>query len=293
MKIGFIGLGSMGRPMAARLVGAGHRVSVYNRSSGRSAELAAAGATVAPTPAAAARDAEAVFTMLADDMAVEAVVLGPEGLLAGLPAGAIHLSSSTISVALAERLDAAHQEAGSILVSAPVFGRPDAATAGRLFVVTGGPAAAVERCRPLFEAVGQHTFPVGDHPAAANLVKLTGNFLIAATIESLSEAFALVRKAGVDPHEFLDVLTGTLFTAPVHRTYGTLIAEDRFSPAGFPMGLGLKDVRLALAAAEAVRVPMPIASLVRDQLLSGLARGHGDLDWAALGLVAAENAGLG
>ena len=293
MKVGFIGLGHMGHPMAARLLGAGHRVTVYNRSPGRGADLVAAGAIPAPTPAAAARDAEAVFTMLADDAAVEAVMTGADGLLAGLAAGAIHLSSSTISVALAERLETVHRDAGSVLVSAPVFGRPDAAAAGRLFVVTGGPGPALAHCRPLFEAVGQHTFTVSGQPAAANLVKLTGNFLIAATIESLGEAFALVRKAGVDPGDFLEVLTGTLFTAPVHRTYGTLIAEDRFSPAGFPMGLGLKDVKLVLAAAEAARVPLPMASLIRDQLLSGLARGHGDLDWAALGLIAAGNAGLG
>jgi len=291
MHVGFIGLGGMGQGMAANLVKAGHRVAVYNRTRGRSDPLAAAGASVAASPADAAKG-DVVMTMVADDHALEAVCLGEQGVLAGLPRGAIHVSMSTISVALAERLATAHQEAGQVFLSAPVFGRPEAAAAAKLFVVAAGAADAIERCRPLFEAMGQRTFVVGDSPSAANVVKLSGNFLIATVIEGLSEAFALVRKSGLDSRMFLEVLTNTLFAAPIYKTYGGLIAEQKYEPPAFTMPLGLKDVRLALAAAEAARVPMPTASLIRDQLVSGIARGHGNLDWSALGRVAAENAGL-
>ncbi|MFO1058672.1 MAG: NAD(P)-dependent oxidoreductase [Dongiaceae bacterium] len=292
MDIGFVGLGNMGLPIAANLLKAGHRLTVYNRTPARSALAAAQGAAVADRAAAAAAGREAVLTMVADDAALEAVAFGPDGLLATLPRGALHVSMSTISVAIAERLTAAHAAAGQVFLSAPVFGRPEAAAAARLFVVAAGPAAAVERCRPLFEAIGQRTFVVGETPSAANTVKLSGNFLLAAVVEGLSEAFALIRKAGIDPHLYLELLTSTLFGAPAYKTYGGLIADRRFEPAGFKMPLALKDARLALQAAEALAVPLPLASLIRDQLISGLARGYGELDWSALSRVAAENAGI-
>jgi 3-hydroxyisobutyrate dehydrogenase-like beta-hydroxyacid dehydrogenase len=292
MKIAFIGLGNMGLPIALNLLKAGQDVAVYNRSRARSALAAAQGAKVADRPAAAAAGVEVAISMLADDDAVEAVVLGADGLVAGLPRGALHVSMSTIGVALAERLTEAHAAAGQGYLSAPVFGRPEAAAAAKLFVVAAGQAAAIERCRPLFEAIGQRSFVVGERPSAANTVKLSGNFLLAAVVESLSEAFALIRKSGIDPHLYLDLLTSTLFSAPAYKTYGGLIADQRYQPAGFKMPLALKDVRLALQAAEARSVPMPTASLIRDQLISGLARGHGELDWSALGRVAAENAGI-
>ena len=292
MRIGFIGLGNMGQAMARNLIQAGHQVTVHNRTRSQSEALAAIGAGIAETPGEAALG-DAVITMLADDPALEAAVFGDDGIIGRLATQAIHVSMSTISVALAERLTAAHRQAGQVHVAAPVFGRPEAAAAARLFVVAAGPAGALARCRPLFDAMGQRTFVFGDRPASAHLVKLSGNFLLAAVVESLSEAFALTRKSGIDSHDYLEFLTGTLFAAPVFGTYGGLIADGLYLPAGFKMTLGLKDVRLELAAAEAAGVPLPIASLVRDQLISGIARGLGDSDWSALGQVAAENAGIG
>ena len=291
MQIGFIGLGNMGQAMARNLLQAGHQVTVHNRTPSRAEPLVASGARLAETPGDAARG-EAVITMVADDRALEAVAFGEGGIVARLPPEAIHVSMSTIGVALSERLTDAHREAGQVYVAAPVFGRPEAAAAAKLFVVAAGPAAALERCKPLFEAIGQRTFAFGDHPATANVVKLSGNFLLASVVEALSEAFALARKSGIDPHQYLELLTSTLFAAPAYKTYGGLIADQRYQPAGFKMPLALKDVRLALAAAEAAGVPMPIASLVRDQLISGIARGYGESDWSALGRVVAENAGI-
>jgi 3-hydroxyisobutyrate dehydrogenase-like beta-hydroxyacid dehydrogenase len=291
MQIGFIGLGNMGQGMARNLLRAGHQVTVHNRTRARSEALAAAGARIAETPGEAALG-EAVITMVAEDRALEALVFGEGGIIARLPPQAIHVSMSTISVALSERLTEAHRQAGQVYVAAPVFGRPEAAAAAKLFVVAAGPPAALERCRPLFEAMGQRTFAFGDRPATANVVKLSGNFLLASAVEALSEAFALIRKSGIDPHQYLELLTSTLFAAPAYKTYGGLIADQRYEPAGFKMPLALKDVRLALAAGEAAGVPLPIASLVRDQLISGIARGYGESDWSALGRVVAENAGL-
>ncbi|MFL5253278.1 MAG: NAD(P)-dependent oxidoreductase [Rhodopila sp.] len=291
MQIGFIGLGQMGSAIAHRLIAAGHQVKVYNRTRSRAEALAEAGAVVAETPAEASAG-EAVFTMLADDPAVEAVTFGPHGIIQGLGKNHVHISLSTITVALSERLAAAHLAAGQRYLAAPVFGRPDAAAAGKLFVVAAGETDLVAHCQPLFDAIGQRTFVVGDRPASANLVKLGGNFLLAAMIESLGEAVALMRKSGVDPHRFIEVITNSLFAAPAYRTYGELIVEQRFQPAGFAVPLGLKDIRSALAAAEARAVPMPVASLLRDHFLTTIARGGEALDWSALARLAAENAGL-
>lgn len=238
-----------------------------------------------------AADAEAVITMLADDTAVESVVFGKDGLLAAMPAGRAHISMSTISVALSERLARAHEQARQNYIAAPVFGRPGAAAAKLFFVAAGAPAA-VARCQPIFDALGRRTFVVGEAPSAANIVKLSGNFLIAAVIESLGEAIALVRKGGVDVRQYLDLLTSTLFAAPVYKTYAGLIVEGRHEAAGFGAALGLKDIRLTLAAADASRVPMPLASLLRDHLLTIVAQGGEIHDWSALGRLAAKNAGL-
>jgi 3-hydroxyisobutyrate dehydrogenase-like beta-hydroxyacid dehydrogenase len=291
MDIGFVGLGHMGQAMARNLLKAGHHVIAYNRTRRKAVELAAEGAEVAETPSAACRG-EAVLTMLADDRAVEGVVLGDDGILAALGPGKAHISMSTISVALSERLAEAHGKAGQVYLAAPVFGRPDVAAAGKLFVVAAGAADAIARHQALFDAVGQRTFVIGESAAAANVVKLSGNFLIAAVLESLGEAFALIRKSGIDEQRYLDILTSTLFSAPIYKTYGGIIAEQRYEPAGFKMSLGLKDIRLALAAAEAKATPMPIASLVRDHFLAGIAQGEGDSDWSALARIAARNAGL-
>ncbi|WP_163731190.1 NAD(P)-dependent oxidoreductase [Mycobacterium gallinarum] len=290
MKIGFVGLGNMGAGMAANLLTAGHELTAYNRSQGKVAALVEKGARAARTVAEAC-GGDVVITMLANDDAVETVTFGEEGILASLPAGATHVSSSTISLALAERLTDAHAEAGHRFVAAPVFGRPEAAEAAKLFVVAAGEPAAVQELSPVFDAIGQRTFVVAEQPKAANLVKLSGNFLIASVIESLAESMALVEKAGVDKQAYLEVLTSTLFDAPVYKTYGGLLAREEFEPAGFAASLGLKDVRLVLAAGESLEVPLPVASLIRDRFLTLLANGGAHLDWSALGKVASWEAG--
>ncbi|MDB5408840.1 MAG: NAD(P)-dependent oxidoreductase [Rhodospirillales bacterium] len=291
MDIGFIGLGHMGEAMARNLLKAGHRVTVYNRTRDKAEKLAAEGAAIADSPAGASHG-EAVITMLANDEAVEAVVFGEEGVLAGLRRDAVHISMSTISVALSDRLDAAHAAAGQRYVAAPVLGRPEVAAAAKLFVLAAGPEAAIGRCQVLFDAMGQKTFVIGDKPSRANLVKLACNFLLASMLESLGEAFALVRKGGIEPQRFLEVVTGSMFSAPAYKTYGPIIAEERYEPAGFKMTLALKDIRLALAAADAEAVPMPAASLVRDHMLQGIAQGEGNSDWAGIARIVARNAGL-
>jgi 3-hydroxyisobutyrate dehydrogenase-like beta-hydroxyacid dehydrogenase len=290
MNVGFIGLGRMGAGMAANLLKAGHHVTVYNRTPEKTAALVAQGAKVAARVSDACRG-EAVISMLTNDDAVESVAFGKDGIVHSLPAGAIHISSSTISVTLSERLTEAHAKAGQRFVSAPVFGRPDAAAAGKLFIVVAGEPAAVAAAAPLFEAMGQKTFVLSESPKAANLVKLSGNFLIASVIESLGEALALVAKGGVDQRQYLEMLTSTLFNAPVYKTYGGLIAGGIFEPAGFAAPLGQKDIRLTLAAAEELRVPMPLASLLRDRFLTLLAHGGDNLDWSAIGGLAAKDAG--
>ena len=289
MKVGFIGLGQMGLPMAANLKKAGHEVIAYNRTRAKAEQL---GARVANTPADAARDAEVVITMLADDDAVREVVFGADGLANTLQPGAIHVSMSTISVAISQEMAEAHRERKQGYVSAPVFGRPQAAEAAKLFVVAAGDPAAVKKCEPLFAAIGQRTFLMGDEAPKANVVKLSGNFLIASVIESLGEALSLVRKYEIDPEKYVEMLTSTLFVAPVYKTYADLIVKEQFEPAGFRLKLGLKDVRLALAAAEAQAVPMPVASVIRDHALEGIANGMGDKDWSSLAQVVSKNAGL-
>lgn len=291
MKVGFIGLGNMGSPIARNLVKAGHTVTVWNRTRRRAEELASVGAKVAASVAEAC-SGEAVMTMVADDVALEGLVFGEVGILASLPAGAIHVSMSTISVALSRRMAGAHADRGQGYVAAPIFGRPDAAAAAKLVVVVSGSAGAVEACQPLLEAVGRAIFNMGDDPGAANVVKITGNFLIASVIESLGESIALVRKHGIDPSQYVNLLTSTLFSAPVYKTYGGIIAEEKYQPAGFKVPLGLKDVRLAIAAGEGAAAPLPLASLIHDRFVSAIARGYGDHDWSVLGLIAAEDAGL-
>jgi 3-hydroxyisobutyrate dehydrogenase-like beta-hydroxyacid dehydrogenase len=290
MKIGFIGLGQMGSGMAANLIKAGHHVTVYNRSPEKVEKLATQGAEPARSVAEACHG-DAVFTMLADDDAVAGVTFGDDGILASLPPGGTHISSSTISVAMSDRLTGAHIGAGQKFVAAPVFGRPDAAAAAKLFVVAAGEPESVRAVAALLDAIGQRTVTVSETPKAANLVKLSGNFLIASVIESVGEAMALVAKGGVDKNQYLDILTSTLFGAPVYKTYGALIADEKFEPPGFAAPLGQKDIKLALAAADELRVPMPIASLLRDRFLTLLANGGEHLDWSAIGNLPAWEAG--
>jgi 3-hydroxyisobutyrate dehydrogenase-like beta-hydroxyacid dehydrogenase len=291
MDVGLIGLGGMGSGMAKSLLRGGHRVTVFNRTRARAEALRADGATVAATAAETCR-AGIVMTMLADDAALESQVFGDGGILASLPRGGVHGSCSTISVALSDRLAAAHSAAGQEFVSCPVFGRPDAAEGGRLAVVAAGPSQVVDRCKPLFESFGPKLLVIGEKPSLANVVKLSGNFLIASVLESLSEAIAFARKSGVDASVLVDFLTSTLFNAPVYKVYGGLIVAGNYDQVGFALPLGLKDTRLVLQAAEAQSVPMPIASVVRDRFLTAMARGNANKDWSALGLIAAQDAGL-
>ena len=291
MKVGFIGLGHMGAAMAGSLLRAGHEVTVYNRTPGKAQGLIDRGARLAARVADACQG-DAVITMLADDGAIEDVVFGETGMLQSLGKRTTHVSMSTISVALCERLADVHATAGQRFVAAPVFGRPDVAARGKLFIVAAGEPEVIDACTPLFDALGQKTIRIGEVPQAANLVKLSGNFLIASVLEALGEAAALIRKAGIDPHRYFELLTSTLFTGPVFTNYGGLIARQEFTPAGFAAPLGEKDIRLTLAAAERLRVPMPLASLVHDRLQTVIARGGDQLDWSAVGQLAAQDAGL-
>jgi 3-hydroxyisobutyrate dehydrogenase-like beta-hydroxyacid dehydrogenase len=296
MEVGFIGLGRMGTAMAANLAAAGCRVVGYVRRPARLEELAALGVN-AVTAMDDVLDCEIVITMLPDDAALRDIVFGSDqlvsdGLAVGLAPGAIHLSMSTISPQCATELAAEHARCGQGYVAAPVFGNPDAARARELFIIAAGALEHIERCRPLLDVLGQKTFVIGADPAAANLVKLAGNAMSAATLEIIGEVLALARKRGVDPELLMAVLTGTMFGSRVHRIYGGKIAGQHYAAGGFVFPLALKDVRLALAEAEAAAVPMPTLSVVRDRLLTGIANGYADLDWSALGLLAAEEAGL-
>jgi 3-hydroxyisobutyrate dehydrogenase-like beta-hydroxyacid dehydrogenase len=295
--VGFIGLGRMGTAMATNLAHSGCKVIGFVRRPERSKELSALGLEPS-VDIEKLFDCSIVISMLPDDTAVREVVLGRDatlgldGLSQGLGRGAVHLSMSTISTKAASEMAAAHARFGQGYVAAPVFGNPDAAKARELFVIAAGTAADIERCRPIFDILGQRTFVVGADPAAANLIKLAGNVMTATALEMLGEVLALARKSGVEPERLLDILTSTMFGSRVHKIYGAKIAAQLYAPGGFIFPLALKDVRLALAEAEAVGVPMPSVGVVRDRLMAGMARGYAELDWSALGLVAAEEAGL-
>lgn len=290
MRVGFIGIGHMGRGMASSLIRAGHEVTVYNRTRSAAQSLACEGAKVADSIADAC-GGDALFTMLSNDEAVSSVAFEGGGILDSLVNGAIHISSSTISVDLSERLSSEHSSRGQLYVAAPVLGRPDKAAEGELFVIAAGKAPAIARARPLFDAIGQRTIEFGDEPSKANLVKLSANFLIATVFEALGEAIALVDRAGIDRQHYVDFLTSTLFGAPVYRTYGALVAAEDLPPVGFAAPLGFKDIRLALAAAEKLRVPMPFAGVLHDRFLELLANGGETMDWSAVGRMARRDAG--
>ena len=293
MQIGFVGLGPMGEPMATRLLEAGHVLSVFNRTASRADALVGAGARRAASPAEAAQGAEIVFTMLANDDVAEHLVLDAGGLAEGLAHDAVHVSCSTISPALSTRLESAHRERGQLYVAATVLGRPPAARAGELFVVQAGSHAARARIAGPLAQLSQRIFDLGEDPAQANLVKLSLNFMIFSTIEQMSEMFALNEKGGIAPATLFDILTNSFFSAPVHKNYGRLIVEQRFDPPGAAVPLAAKDTRLLLAAAEALGVPVPMASLLRDRFLAMTAKGEAGLDFSALSRRARDDAGLG
>jgi 3-hydroxyisobutyrate dehydrogenase-like beta-hydroxyacid dehydrogenase len=293
MRIGFIGLGHMGAAIAANLLRARHEVAVWNRSADKARPLVEAGATLVDSPKAAAALSEVVFSMLADDAALKSVLGGEHGVLAGLKTGALHVSMSTISVATADEVASLHRGRGQHFLCAPVFGRPEAAAAAKLFVVASGEAQSLETATPLLASISQRVFYLGEAPAAASLVKLCGNFMILSAIEALAEALALGEKGGVPPKKLLEVLTGSLFDTPVYRNYGAAILDKLYRPAGFAAPLGLKDMRLVGQSAEALRVPMPLLGILRDHLLQAIAQQGEDVDWSAIGGSVAKNAGLG
>jgi 3-hydroxyisobutyrate dehydrogenase-like beta-hydroxyacid dehydrogenase len=278
--------------MSRNLIKAGHDLVVYNRTRSLAQEMQSLGAKVADSASEAAAGVEVLITMLADDRAVQNVILEPGAAIESLPEGAVHISMSTISVDLSRKLARSHADKRQKYIAAPVFGRPDAAAAGKLFIVSAGPSESIEKCRSLFAAMGQKTFMVSEDAPAANLIKLSGNFLTTTVIESLAEGFALMRKAGVDPQKFLEVLTESMFSAPVYKTYGGIIASGKFEPVGFKLPLGFKDNRLLLAAAEEESVPMPMASLMHDRFVAALAQGLEDADWSAIARITFKNAGL-
>jgi 3-hydroxyisobutyrate dehydrogenase-like beta-hydroxyacid dehydrogenase len=290
--IGFIGLGSMGVPMAANLLTAGYRLNVYNRTPEKAQSLAEQGAQVVHRPAEAVSPGGIVITMLANDAALEAVVPDENGILSSLGKGGIHLSMSTVAPATARRLSELHQQQESHYVAAPVFGRPDAAAARKLWIACSGKTAAKERVKPLLEQMGQGIFDFGEDAGAANVVKLTGNFLIISAIEAMAEAFTLAEKNGVDRTEVANLFGQTLFACPIYQNYGRMIAQQQYEPAGFKLSLGLKDVTLALETARESQMPLPLASLLHDRLLALVTNGKGDIDWTGLALKTAEEAGL-
>jgi 3-hydroxyisobutyrate dehydrogenase-like beta-hydroxyacid dehydrogenase len=294
-EIGFVGLGRMGAAMAANLAAEGLQVIAHVRRPDQIGKLEALGLRPT-TDIGDLFHCGVVISMLPDDDAVHDIVFGrgdinPDGLAAGLAPGAIHLSMSTISTTTASRLAREHARNGQGYVAAPVFGNPAAAKARQLFIVAAGAAADIERCRSILDSVGQRTFEVGTNPEDANLVKLLGNVMSATALEMLGEVVAVLRKRGLDPQPFIEIMTSTMFGGRAHKIYGDKIARQIYA-AGFVLPLALKDVRLALAEAEKAGAPMPSVGVVRDRLITGVARGHGELDWTALGLIAAEEAGL-
>ncbi|AGB81627.1 2-hydroxy-3-oxopropionate reductase [Serratia rubidaea] len=290
MKIGFAGLGGMGRAMAHNLLQAGYPLTVWNRSPQAAQPLVDAGAQLAAQPADLA-GVDILFTMLANDAALEQVVV-TSGLLAQMQPGAAHVNMATISVALAQRLAALHQQHGVGYLAAPVLGRPDVAAAGRLNILAAGDPALLARVQPLLDVLGQRTWSFGERPEQANIVKIAANFTLASAIEAMAEGSALVRNHGVSGADYLQMLTGTLFAAPAYQGYGALIAAENYQPAGFKLTLGMKDVGLALEAGGNSHTPLPFASVLKDNFLDAIAHGEGDLDWAALANVAARRGGL-
>jgi 3-hydroxyisobutyrate dehydrogenase-like beta-hydroxyacid dehydrogenase len=291
--IGFVGLGRMGSAMAANLAAAGYGVIAYVRRRDQLEKLAALG--LKPTTRFSDLfGCDVVISMLTDDKAATDVVFGQpgsDGLASGMKRGAIHISMSTIGTATAICLAIEHARQGQGYVAAPVFGNPDAAKARELYIVAAGTSSDLERCRRLFDSLGQRTFVVGSDPVQANLIKLLGNMMSATSIEMLGEAVSVMLKRGFDPKTFVEILTGTMFGGRVHKTYGDKIISERYAP-GFTIPLALKDVRLALVEADLAGAPMPSVEVVRDRMLAGIAHGHANLDWSALGLIAKEEAGL-
>ena len=292
MKVGFIGLGRMGEVMTRRLIEAGHEVGVYNRNADKAKPLVDAGARAVGSIKAAAQFGDAVFTMVSDDAAVLQVVGQPGGLKDSLPKGGIHICAGTHSVGAIQKLKEIHAEAGQILIASPMLGRPEVVAAGLAGTVVGGPPDVVARCRPLFTAIAPRVVDAGPEPAGAAVIKIANNFVLGCAIEALGEGFALVRKYGVAPDVFFGVLTEGLFNCSAYKSYGKIIVDQKYLPAGQRAMNGLKDANLALAAAEAVGVPLPSGNVWRDRLVGAVAHGEGEHDWAVMAHDQARASGL-
>lgn len=292
MKVGFIGMGRMGQGMARRVLDAGNDLVVYNRTPSKAEDLRAAGATVVDSIAAVTQDRDAVITMVTDDAAIEAIALGEGGLVTALPDGGIHLAMGTHSVAMTRAIAASHSKANQVFVAAPVLGRPDRAAAGELGIMPAGPADAVARLQPLLEVMGRRIFPAGDQPEAAAAIKIAHNFILGCAIEVMGEGMSLVRKYGVEPLVLHQVLTEGIFGSPAYQIYGDIIVNEAYDNVGFTTLIGLKDANLALAAAEAVQVPLPSVNVWRDRLLGAIAHGDGERDWAVVAREQARASGL-
>ena len=292
MRVGFLGIGRMGRGIAARILTGGHDLVVYNRTPGRVDELEQAGARVATSIAEACREREVVVTTVADDAALEEVTLGSAGIRDSLPEGAIHMTMGTHGVATVQALTAAHSAAGQVMVAAHAVGRPDVAAAGQIGIIVGGPPDAVGRCAPLFEVIGRRTFEAGADPASAAAVKLANNFVLGCAIEVMGEAFSLTRKYDVEPQVLYELMTDGLFAAPAYKVYGKIMVDEAYDQVGFSADLGLKDANLVLAAANLARLPLPSANVLRDRLLGAVAHGDGPKDWAVIAREQARAGGL-
>jgi 3-hydroxyisobutyrate dehydrogenase-like beta-hydroxyacid dehydrogenase len=291
MKVGFIGTGRMGSAMVLRLLGAGHDVGVYNRTATKVKPLADAGAKIVSSIADAARYGDIIYTMLADDAALEDVVF-QSGVLASLPQGGIHVCAGTHGIPVIRRLKTAHAEKGQTLIAAPMMGRPELVTAGTAGVFASGPAAAMAKCKPLFEALGRKTFEGGEDPEAATAMKIANNFVLGCAMEAMGEGFALTRKYGVDTSVFYDVMTDGLFNCSAYKVYGKIMVDESYSKVGQMASLGLKDANLALEAGHLASVPLPSGNVWRDRLIGAVAHGDGDKDWAVMALEQARASGL-
>lgn len=292
MKVGFIGLGRMGRGMARRILDAGHDITVYDVVRGQVDEFAAAGARGATSVADVCRDRDVVVTMLVEDATVIDAVVRPGGMRDSLAHGSIHLAMGTYGVAAIRTIGSAHAGAHQVLVAAPVLGRPDLAASGQLGIVTAGPDDAVARCEPLLRAIGRRSFHAGAAPEAATAIKLANNLVLGCAMIAMAEGFSLIRKYGVDPQVLYDVMTEGLFSAPAYKGYGKTMVDGTYDKVGSPITVGLKDANLIQAAADLAKVPLPSLNVYRDRLLGAVAHGDGDLDQAALAREQARACGL-
>ncbi|MBX9842440.1 MAG: NAD(P)-dependent oxidoreductase [Xanthobacteraceae bacterium] len=291
MKLGFIGTGRMGGAMVGRLLAAGHDVGIYNRTPAKAKPLTDAGAKLAASIADAARYGDVVYSMLADDAALEDVVFR-QGLLDALPRGGIHVCAGTHGIPAIRRIKEAHAAKDQVLVAAPMMGRPELVTAGTAGVFASGPADAMAKCKPLFDALGRKTFAGGNDPEAATAMKIANNFVLGCAIEAMGEGFALTRKYGVTTDVFYDVMTDGLFNCSAYKVYGKIMVDESYAKVGQMAVLGLKDANLALEAGNIAAVPLPSGNVWRDRLIGAVAHGDGDKDWAVMALEQARASGL-